>query len=222
MENVLEQLANCIERGKVNKNAKYPPDMQGKDGADELTVKALEYHSANDILQKSLMVGMKVVGDKFGVGKAFIPDLLIAAKAMNVAMKHLEVYFESGELKHRGTVVVGTVAGDLHDIGKNLIRMVLEGDGWNVIDLGVDVSAEKFVEVISENPDCYVGLSALLTTTMVNMRSTNAVIKTKFPNTKIFVGGAPLSQDFSDEIGTDGYFPDPYSFAQHLSALVYK
>ena len=220
MENVLEQLAICIERGKVNKDAKFPPALQGQDGADELTVKALEQGcSANDILKGALMVGMKVVGDKFGAGKAFVPDLLIAAKAMNAAMEHLKVYFESGELKHRGTVVIGTVAGDLHDIGKNLIRMVLKGDGWNVVDLGVDVSAEKFIEVISENPDCYVGLSALLTATMVNMKTTNDVIKSKFPNTKIYVGGAPLSQDFSDEIGTDGYFPDPYSFAQHLSAL---
>ena len=221
MENVLEQLAICIERGKVNKDSKFPPDMQGQDGADELTVKAIEQsHTANDILKKSLMVGMKKVGDSFGAGKAYIPDLLIAAKAMNAAMEHLKVYFESGELKHRGTVVIGTVSGDLHDIGKNLIRMVLKGDGWNVIDLGADVSPEKFVEVISANPDCFVGLSALLTTTMVNMKTTNDIIKLRHPNTKIYIGGAPLSQDYSDKIGTDGYFPDPYSFAQHLSTLV--
>lgn len=220
MENVLEQLAICIERGKVNKNAKFPMDLQGQIGADELTVIALEQsYPANDILQKALMVGMKKVGDKFGAGEAYVPDLLIAAKAMNASMAHLKVFFESGELEHRGTVVIGTVAGDMHDIGKNLVRMILKGEGWNVIDLGVDVAPDKFLKTVSENPSCYVGLSAMLTTTMGNMKITNDIIKADYPNVKIFVGGAPLSQKFNDEIGTDGYYPDPYSFAQYLSAL---
>jgi 5-methyltetrahydrofolate--homocysteine methyltransferase len=221
MEHTLEQLAICIERGKVDQNSRFPVDMQGQDGTDELTVRALEQGiSANDILKKGLMVGMKRIGDKFGAGEAYVPDLLVAAKAMNVAMAHLQVFFESGELEHRGTVVLGTIAGDMHDIGKNLVRMILKGDGWDVIDLGVDVAPEKFVEVVAENTECHVGLSAMLTTTMGNMKETNDVIKSKFPNVKVFVGGAPLSQKFSDEIGTDGYFSDPYGFAQHLSTLV--
>jgi len=161
MEDLLKQLAVCIERGKVDKNAAYPPDMKDQEGASELTAKLLEQGiSANDILKKSLMVGMNGVGDRFSQGKAFIPDLLIAAKAMNAAMVHLKPYFESGEAKHRGTMILGTVSGDLHDIGKNIVRMVLEGDGWKVVDLGVDVSTDKFLTALDENPDAHVGMSA--------------------------------------------------------------
>lgn len=221
MSEILERLAYSIEMGKVNKAAKFPASMQGEEGADELALRALEMsYSAKEILQEGLMVGMKRIGDRFGEGKAFVPDMLIAAKAMNTAMIHLKQFFESGELKHKGTVVIGTVSGDLHDIGKNIVRMVLKGDGWNVIDLGVDVSPEKFIESIDQNPNSFVGLSALLTTTMINMKSTNEIIKRKYPNIKVFIGGAPISDNYNKEIGTDGYFADPYRFAQHLSSIV--
>jgi 5-methyltetrahydrofolate--homocysteine methyltransferase len=217
MDELLKQLAVCVERGKAEKDLPYPPDMQGQDGASEITQQLLEAGvSANDILKKGLMVGMNVIGDRFGKGEAFIPELLIAAKAMNAAMEHLKPYFESGEAEHRGTVIVGTVAGDLHDIGKNIVRMVLEGDGWNVIDLGVDVTADKFLGALKENPGAIVGMSALLTTTMVNMESSVKTLKDAVPGTKVFVGGAPLSTKFSEKIGADGYFPDPHSFAKHL------
>lgn len=218
MDALLKQLAVCIERGKAEKNLPYPPDMQGQDGASEITQQLLEKGvSANDILKKGLMVGMNVIGDKFGRGEAFIPELLIAAKAMNAAMVHLKPFFESGEAEHRGTVIIGTVAGDLHDIGKNIVRMVLEGDGWKVIDLGVDVSADKFLAALKENPGALVGMSALLTTTMVNMESSVKVLKDAVPGTRVFVGGAPLSAKFSEKIGADGYFPDPHSFAKHIA-----
>jgi len=218
MEELLKQLAVCIERGKADKEAPYPPDMKGQDGASEITKQLLDGGvSANNILKKGLMVGMNVIGDKFSQGKAFIPELLIAAKAMNAAMVHLKPYFESGEAEHRGTFIVGTVAGDLHDIGKNILRMVLEGDGWNVVDLGVDVNADKFLDALKENPDAYVGMSALLTTTMVNMEESVKAIKAANSNTKVFVGGAPLSQEFNDKIGADGYFPDPHTFTKHLT-----
>jgi methanogenic corrinoid protein MtbC1 len=221
MEELLKQLAYCIERGKADKNAPYPPDMKDQDGASELTKQLLDGGvSANDILKKALMVGMNVIGDKFGQGKAFIPELLISAKAMNAAMVHLKPFFESGEAEHRGTFIIGTVAGDLHDIGKNIVRMVLEGDGWNVIDLGVDVNADKFLGALDEHPKAWVGMSALLTTTMVNMEGNVKAIKAKHPETKIFVGGAPLSKEFSDKIKADGYFPDPHSFAKHLAAII--
>lgn len=218
MEEVLSKLAVAIERGKVDINSPFPPDLKGEEGADELTRKALDAGlKADYILNNALMVGMQRIGEKFGAGKAFIPDLLIAAKAMNASMVHLKPYFESGEVKHKGKVIVGTVQGDLHDIGKNIVKMVLKGDGWDVIDLGVDTSAEKFIAALEENPGSHIGISALLTTTMVNMRTINKDIKEKFPETRVFVGGAPLSQDFSDDIGADGYFPDPHSFAKHLS-----
>ena len=219
MQELLKQLATCIERGKVDKNSPYPPDMKDQEGASEITAKLLEEGvSADDILKKSLMVGMNIVGDRFSQGKAFIPDLLIAAKAMNAAMAHLKPYFESGEAKHRGTMILGTVSGDLHDIGKNIVRMVLEGDGWKVVDLGVDVGSEKFLTALEENPDAHVGMSALLTTTMINMEASVKAIKEKNSDTKVFLGGAPLSKEFNDKIGADGYFPDPHTFAKYLAA----
>ncbi|KAA3618677.1 MAG: cobalamin-binding protein [Calditrichaeota bacterium] len=220
MDPILKNLALCVERGKVDRNAPYPPDMQGKDGADELTKQALDANfSANEILQKALMPGMNKIGDKFGSGEAYIPDLLIAAKAMNAAMVHLQPFFDSGEAKHRGVVIVGTVSGDLHDIGKNIVKMVLKGDGWNVIDLGVNVDAAKYLTAVEGHPGCHVGMSALLTTTMVNMESITSAIKEKYPATNVFVGGAPLSQDFCDKIGADGYFANPHSFTKYLQKL---
>jgi methanogenic corrinoid protein MtbC1 len=221
MNELLEQLAICIERGKVNAKAPFPIDLKGQDGADELTKLALDKGIAPEIiLNDSLMIGMRKVGDKFEEGKAFIPDMLIAAKAMNAAMVHLKPFFESGEVELKGDFIIGTVAGDLHDIGKNIVKMVLTGGGWNVIDLGSDVKAEKFVETLKQYPNAFVGMSALLTTTMMQMEITTKAIKEVSPDTKVFVGGAPLSQDFSDKIGADGYFPDPNKFIKYLSKVV--
>jgi len=221
MSELLEQLAVCIERGKVNIKSPFPPDLKGQEGADELTKRAIdESIHPNDILNDGLMIGMQRVGDKFETGKAFIPDMLIAAKAMNAAMVHLKPFFESGEAELKGDFIIGTVAGDLHDIGKNIVKMVLTGGGWNVIDLGSDVKAEKFVETLKEYPNALVGMSALLTTTMMQMEVTTKAIKEVFPKTKVFVGGAPLSQEFSDKIGADGYFPDPNKFVKYLATAV--
>ncbi len=221
MNEVLEQLATCIERGKVNLNSPFPPDLKGELGADELTKQALEEGIApNSILNDSLMIGMGKIGDKFEAGKAFIPDMLIAAKAMNAAMVHLKPFFETGEVVLKGDFIIGTVAGDLHDIGKNIVRMVLTGSGWNVIDLGTDVKPEKFVETLKEYPKALIGMSALLTTTMMQMEVATKAIKEVSPNTRVFVGGAPLSKDFSDKIGADGYFPDPNKFVKHLASVV--
>ncbi len=221
MEQLLAQLAVCIEKGKVDKAAKHPPDMQGQDGASELTQQALENGiTASEILEKALMVGMRRVGDRFAAGKAFIPDLLIAAKAMNAAMAYLKPYFTSGEAQHKGIVILGTVSGDLHDIGKNLVKMVLEGEGWQVVDLGTDVTPERFLTALQENPNALIGLSALLTTTMLNMEPIVQQVKKEFPDTPVFVGGAPLSDEFSRKIGADGYFPEPQSFARFIDKLV--
>ncbi len=221
MSQTLENLASAIERGKVDKVSPYPPDLKGELGADELTKQALEEGIApNLILNESLMVGMGKIGDKFEIGKAFIPDMLISAKAMNAAMEHLKPYFDSGDMELKGDFIIGTVAGDLHDIGKNIVRMVLTGSGWNVIDLGSDVKADKFLDTLKDYPEAMVGMSALLTTTMMQMEETTKAIKEVSPNTKVFVGGAPLSEDFSNKIGADGYFPDPNKFSKFLGSLV--
>jgi len=218
MAELLEQLAMCVERGKVNASSPYPPDLKGQDGADELAKRALaEGIPPDDVLSKSLMIGMGNIGQKFSENKVFVPDLLMAAKAMTTAMAHLKPFFESGEAHHRGVFIIGTVQGDLHDIGKNLVAMVIEGGGWKVVDLGVDVSSEKFLAAVKENPGCVVGLSALLTTTMVNMENTVKLVKEYDPNTKVIVGGAPLTAEFARKIGADGYSPDPQGALNDLS-----
>jgi len=113
-------------------------------------------------------------------------------------------------------VIVGTVAGDVHDIGKNVVRMVLEGAGWQVVDLGVDVTSDLFLAALDEHPGSLLGMSALLTTTMTNMAASRQEIGDRFPDTKVFIGGAPVTQEFCDSIGATGYFADPTEFARHL------
>lgn len=221
MSELLQQIATCIERGKVNQTSPYPPDLKGQPGADELTRQALDSGlGASTVLQEGLVTGMAAVGKRYSDGKAFVPDLLMAAKAMKASMLHLKPYFDSGEAQHRGTIVIGTVQGDLHDIGKNLVAMMLEGGGYKVVDLGVDVSAEKFVAAVKENPGCCVGLSALLTTTMINMEKIIATIREQCPSTKVLIGGAPVTEDFARKINADAYAPDPQCALEYLGATV--
>lgn len=219
MTEILEQLATCIERGKVNAASLYPPDLKDQDGADELIQRALSEGVAPDaILSEGLIQGMNRVGAKFSRNEVFVPDLLMSARAMTTAIQHLKPYLDSGQAQYRGVFVVGTVLGDLHDIGKRLVAMMMEGGGWRVVDLGVDVPPERFLEVIEEYPDAVVGLSALLTTTMVNMEKTVKAIKEKKPNTVILVGGAPVTDAFRVQIGADAYAPDPQAALDFLSS----
>lgn len=220
MNEVLEQIAICVENGKINEKSPYPPTMRGQPGADELTLKALEDGiSPSDVLSKGLIVGMSRIGVKFREGKVFVPQVLMSAKAMNGAMTHLKKFFMDGSVKRKGKLIMGTVEGDLHDIGKNLVCMMAEGNGYEVIDLGVDVPAEKFIDAIKEHPDAYVGMSALLTTTMVNMEKINRRIKAEFPDTITCIGGAPVSNDFAQKIGADIYTDEPQALIDILNKL---
>ncbi len=220
MNELLEKLSRCVELGKTDLLSPYPPDMKGQDGADELAKKALEEGIRPDeILEKSLIPAMEIVGDKFSRKQIYVPQMLMAAKAMNSAMKHLKPYFQSGEAKRKGKFIIGTVAGDLHDIGKNLVSMMIEGGGWEVIDLGVDVGSDKFLRTIEENPGAVVGLSALLTTTMENMRTTVTAIRERYPDAKVLVGGAPVTMEYCNKIGADFYSPDPQGAVNYLKQL---
>ncbi len=211
------QLEICIERGKANTQSPHPPELKGQPGATELTQQLLSTGLPPDeILQSAMIPAMKRLGDRFSQGLAFIPDLIIAAKAMKAAMQLLKPYFDSGAVRQKGIFILGTVKGDLHDIGKNLVGMVLEGNGYKVIDLGVNVSAEKFLQSVQQYPECHVGLSALLTTTMIYMEQIVKTIKTDFPQVPIFIGGAPVTAEFNRQIGADGYFPDPQQLVNHL------
>ncbi|MBN2167487.1 MAG: corrinoid protein [Marinilabiliaceae bacterium] len=218
MEDILVKLGYCVEFGKVDKNAPYPPDMKGQDGADELTKQAIEQGiSAAVILEDALVAAMNRVGQKFTEKKIFIPQMLMSAKAMNAAVAHLKPFFNSGEITRKGKFIIATVKGDLHDIGKNLVKMAIEGAGWEVIDLGVDVPTEKVLETIQANPDAKIGLSALLTTTMGNMQVTVESIKSKYPSNAIIIGGAPVNEEFKTKIGADFYAPDPQSAVSYLN-----
>lgn len=220
MDALVEKISICVERGKVNKSSPYPKDLAGQDGADELTRQALDSGIDPDGILQACNIGMQKIGERFGRNEVFVPELLMAAKAMNAVMAHLKPFFKAGTVKAKGKFLLGTVAGDLHDIGKNLVSMVVEGNGWQVIDLGVDVKPVKFIEKIKENPDCIVGLSALLTTTMANMSKTVQEIKGQFPNIKIIVGGAPLSHKAAEQMGADGYAPDPQGAVAFLNGLI--
>lgn len=221
MDTTLEKLFECVEFGKINLAANYPPQMKGQPGADEYTKEALEKGIIpNDIMNQALIPAMNKVGQKFTDNQIFVPQMLLSAKAMNASMEHLKPYFSSGEVKRKGTFILGTVFGDLHDIGKNLVGMMVEGAGWEVIDLGIDVKTEKFVETLQQYPTAVVGLSALLTTTMTNMEPIIKAIKDVSPSTKVIVGGAPLSQDFASSIGADGYGKDPQESISWLETVV--
>ncbi len=218
---ILEKIAYCVEFGKINLASPYPPNMKGEDGADEYVKKAIDDGIDPDtILKEGLIVGMGIVGVKFRENKVFVPQVLMSAKAMTAGMAHLRPFFTSGEVKRKGKFIIGTVEGDLHDIGKNLVGMMLEGNGYEVIDLGTDVKSNQFIEALEANPGSLVGLSALLTTTMRNMEKIVAEIKDFKADQKVFIGGAPVSQEYCDKINADFYAPDPQGVIERANMLM--
>ncbi len=220
MELILEKLLEAVEFGKVDKKSPYPPQLRGEDGSHELTISAIESGiSPQLILENALIPAMGKVGKKFSENQIFVPQMLMSARAMGASMIQLKPFFASGAIKTKGTFIIGTVKGDLHDIGKNLVAMMVEGGGWSIVDLGVDVGSERFIEALKNNPGAVVGLSALLTTTMVNMREIVASIKEIMPETKILIGGAPVNDEYCQKIGADFYAPDPQKAVEYMNKL---
>ena len=193
----IQEVANLVEKGKAKL-------------IQAAVQEALDAGiPAMDILQQGMIGAMNVVGEKFQKNEIFVPEMLVAAKTMKKGVEVLRPHLSGDAMGSMGKFILGTVAGDLHDIGKNLVGMMIESAGFEVIDLGVDVPAEKFVETIKANPDCkIVGASALLTTTMDSLKNTVEVIKAANLGVKIMVGGAPITQEFADQIGADAYTPD--------------
>ena len=180
----------------------------------KLTEQALKAgFAANTVLDDGLIAGMAIVGVKFRDNIIFVPEVLVAARAMKAGMEHIEPILSASGVEPIGRVIMGTVKGDLHDIGKNLCIMMLRGAGFDVIDLGVDTSSDEFIEAVEENDASILGMSALLTTTMPNMGKTiDAFEEVEMRDfVKIMVGGAPLTQEFADDMGADGYGKDAIS-----------
>lgn len=189
----------------------------------ELTQKFVE--GGNDpleIINEGLIAGMNIVGPRFKNGEMFVPEVLMSAKAMSAGLEIVKSVLTEADVPSIGTIVIGTVEGDLHDIGKNLVAMMIESAGFKVVNLGVDKSPQEFVQAVKEhNPDI-LAMSALLTTTMMNMKETIDALKEEGlrDKVKVIVGGAPVSQSFADEIGADGYAPDAASAAELCKNLV--
>ncbi|MFQ6067443.1 MAG: corrinoid protein [bacterium] len=206
----LRQIAENLIKGKA-------PEVK------QLVQKAIdEGEDVRKVLNEGLVAGMSVVGEKFKKNEFYVPEVLIAARAMKAGMQILRPILADKNIKGVGTVVLGTVRGDLHDIGKNLVAMMLEGAGFEIIDLGVDVSPEKFIETAREKKADVVGLSALLTTTMPSMKDVvkavgDSGLKDKV---KVMIGGAPVTQNYADEIGADGYAPDAASAVDEAKQLL--
>jgi len=189
--------------------------------AVEITKSALEEGTAaKNVLERGLIAGMDVVGARFKNNEIYIPEVLIAARAMKMAMEILEPELIKAGVEPVGRFLIATVQGDLHDIGKNLVAMMLKGAGFKVIDLGVDVGPEKFVEQVKAKGVQLVGMSALLTTTMPGMEKTIKALKEAGVSAKIMIGGAPVTQGYADKIGADGYAADAASAVDMAKSLV--
>lgn len=219
MNQLLEKIALCIEKGKIEANTPFPPELSGQDGVLEFTQRAIEDGiPVEKILSDGLIKGMDRIGQKWLKNEVYLPDVILSAEAMKKGMQKLEPFFSSGEVVHKGVFVIGTVEGDLHDIGKNIVKMFLIGGGWKVIDIGVDKGPEVFQEAIEEHKPSAVGISALLTTTMDSMANITKILVSKYPDIKVIVGGAPITQEFADKIGAHAYFRDPPKALDYINA----
>jgi len=210
MEKITNQISEALQAGDVNTvQAKIKEGLE-----NEITPR--------DLLNEGLLSGMSIIGEKFKNNEVFVPEVLIAARAMNGGMEILKPKLIETGVEAIGKIIIGTVKGDLHDIGKNLVGMMIESGGYVVIDLGTDLEPEKFVEAVKEYKPEIVGMSALLTTTMLAMKETIEVLKEEGlrDGLKIMIGGAPVSKEFADEIDADGYAPDAASATELVEKLI--
>ena len=203
----LEKVKDLVSRGKAKL-------------ITAAVAEAIEAGCAPEEILNTMIGAMDVVGENFKNGTIFVPEMLIAAKAMKKGVETLKPHLAAGAAGALGKVIIGTVAGDLHDIGKNLVAMMIESAGFEVIDLGVDVPVEKFVEAASADGVKIVACSALLTTTMPALEATVAALKATGKNYKVMVGGAPITQEFADKVGADAYTSDAASAAKKAKEII--
>jgi 5-methyltetrahydrofolate--homocysteine methyltransferase len=203
----LERIKDSVIGGSAKKVKEYT-DVAISEGLDPST-----------ILNDGLIAGMNFIGARFKKNEVYVPEVLMAARAMHTGLSIIKPLIVKAGVKEKGSVAIGTVKGDMHDIGKNLVIMMLEGAGYKVIDLGVDVPTEKFIQVVEEHKPDVVGVSALLTTTMTQMQDTVEKLHAHNGKTKVIVGGAPVSEKFAREIGANGYAADAASAVDTVAGL---
>lgn len=214
LQEILDLIAENIVQGRISsKDEGIDEGMVGKPGVTELVKQALEHNiGVKDILNEGLTKGMDIVGKKFETGEYFIPDMLASAEAVGVATEILKPYLAREGVKTKGKIIIATIKGDMHDIGKNIVSILLRGAGYIVIDLGNDIEPKAIVDAVkTENPEV-VGLSALLTSTMTNMKDViDALIESGLRDkVKVIIGGAPVTEEFARSIGADGYGADGF------------
>jgi len=213
---------NVIQGRKTRENEGIDEALSGTPGVVELTQTALKSNIPPEvIISQALTAGMQVVGEKYSTKEYFIPDMLASADAVGAAMDILKPLLEASNVETKGKFVIATVKGDIHDIGKNIVAILLKGDGYEVNDLGIDVSQEKIISVVREGKPNYLGLSALLTTTMVEMGVVIEALKENGlrDKVKILIGGAAVSEEYAQEIGADAYCVDGFSAIRVLDAF---
>ena len=222
-EDIIRLIRENVIQGRVTQDDEgLDEDMVGQPGATELTEKALASGiNVRDIISQGLTEAMDIVGQKFEAEEYFIPDMLASAEAVGAAMEILEPHLARSGIKSKGKIIVATVEGDLHDIGKNIVSILLRGAGYTVKDLGNDITHQAVVDAIKKEDAQFLGLSALLTSTMINMKDTIQAITDSGlrDKVKIIIGGAPVSEDFASSIGADGYGADGFQAVALVESL---
>lgn len=221
--NIIEQIKENVIQGRVTRDDEgIEEDMAGQPGVTELVEEALVSGvDVSEIINNGLTASMEVVGHKFETGEYFIPDMLASAEAVGAAMEILKSHLKKSGVKPKGKILMATVKGDMHDIGKNIVSILLRGAGYQVKDLGNNVETKDIVAAVQEEKPDYLGLSALLTTTMVSMEDTIKALKESGlrDKVKIIVGGAPVSEEYAKEIGADGYGADGFHAVSMIGDL---
>ena len=222
-ENIIALIRENVVQGRVNQDDEgMDEDMVGQPGVTELVKEALTSNiNVQYIISQGLTAGMNIVGKKFETGEYFIPDMLASAEAVGVAMEILEPHLASSGIKSKGKIIIATVKGDIHDIGKNIVSILLRGSGYIVKDLGNDIDTQAIVDAVREDKPDFLGLSALLTSTMAYMEDTVKALTEHGlrDKVKVIVGGAPVSEEFAGSIGADGYGADGFQAVAVVEAL---
>ncbi len=221
-EEIIAVLKENVIQGRMTQDDEGIDDSLTGPGVEELTQMALDENiPAKEIIADGLTAGMEIVGDKFNAKEYYIPDMLASAEAVSAAMDILKPLLEDADIKSKGKFAIVTVKGDIHDIGKNIVAILLKGAGYDVEDLGIDVPTEKIVDYVRENKPEYLGLSALLTTTMLVMGEVIEELKTAGlrDTVKVLIGGAAVSDEFAREIGADAYCSDGFQAVKVLDSF---